>query len=301
MSIKDGYSFVSPDAENSKLINKNSSPPRSKSPIKTIQGKSPTKLRSPTKIREPLPPCPYEPTMAEYWDEDLANDMVEKHSPKKDTIPPRLPRPHSIPISFESLKEQNPKRYKADFEVVKVDMAREFLDILDETLSGGALALSIKTLDPGNPIKWSKLLKSTAGRARVVSLDGIGIGKGMIGWIELAEKVLDDEVRLLYTLAHEYCHLAVFVLDKDLNDKHGPKFKAWGAKVERHGAELVQKHFSMDGDRGRQDYRARWGFPQMDIRVKITHDYVIGMFCSPFSHDQEFDWVLPILSHCIIY
>ncbi|EFQ97365.1 HMG box-containing protein [Nannizzia gypsea CBS 118893] len=48
--------------------------------------------------------------------------------------------------------------------------------------------------------------------------------------IELAEKVIDCEDRLLNTLAHEYCHLANFMISGVLNQPHGASFKQWAKK-----------------------------------------------------------------------
>ncbi|EEQ30428.1 hypothetical protein McanMca71_002316 [Microsporum canis] len=48
--------------------------------------------------------------------------------------------------------------------------------------------------------------------------------------IELAEKVIDSEDRLLNTLAHEYCHLANFMISGVLNQPHGASFKQWAKK-----------------------------------------------------------------------
>ncbi|KAK2738562.1 hypothetical protein FQN57_006985 [Myotisia sp. PD_48] len=48
--------------------------------------------------------------------------------------------------------------------------------------------------------------------------------------IELAEKIIDSEDRLLNTLAHEYCHLANFMISKVHDKPHGASFKAWAKK-----------------------------------------------------------------------
>jgi len=45
--------------------------------------------------------------------------------------------------------------------------------------------------------------------------------------ILLSVKVLDTEQKLRETLVHEMCHAAVLLLDKDLYDQHGPKWKFW--------------------------------------------------------------------------
>ncbi|PGH28396.1 hypothetical protein GX50_08866 [[Emmonsia] crescens] len=51
--------------------------------------------------------------------------------------------------------------------------------------------------------------------------------------IELASKVIDSEDRLLNTLAHEYCHLANFMISNVRNNPHGTSFKQWAAKCEK--------------------------------------------------------------------
>lgn len=48
--------------------------------------------------------------------------------------------------------------------------------------------------------------------------------------IELAERIIDNEERLLNTLAHEYCHLANFMISNVHNNPHGASFKEWGRK-----------------------------------------------------------------------
>lgn len=48
--------------------------------------------------------------------------------------------------------------------------------------------------------------------------------------IELAEKVIDSEDRLFNTMAHEYCHLANYMISRVRNNPHGTSFKAWASK-----------------------------------------------------------------------
>ncbi|KAL1956179.1 hypothetical protein VTO42DRAFT_7526 [Malbranchea cinnamomea] len=48
--------------------------------------------------------------------------------------------------------------------------------------------------------------------------------------IELAEKVIDSEDRLLSTLAHEYCHLANYMISNVRDNPHGASFKTWAEK-----------------------------------------------------------------------
>jgi predicted SprT family Zn-dependent metalloprotease len=52
--------------------------------------------------------------------------------------------------------------------------------------------------------------------------------------IELAEKVIDSDSRLVNTLAHEFCHLANFMVSGVRDQPHGVSFKAWAEKVTTH-------------------------------------------------------------------
>lgn len=64
--------------------------------------------------------------------------------------------------------------------------------------------------------------------------------------IELAEKVIDDENRLINVIAHEYCHLANFMVSRVKTQPHGKEFKAWAAQCTRafghRGVEVTTKH-----------------------------------------------------------
>ncbi|KAJ4292916.1 hypothetical protein N0V88_005579 [Collariella sp. IMI 366227] len=64
--------------------------------------------------------------------------------------------------------------------------------------------------------------------------------------IELAEKVISDSHRLLNVLAHEFCHLANFMVSNITTNPHGKEFKAWAAKVSAafgdRGVQVTTKH-----------------------------------------------------------
>ncbi len=97
---------------------------------------------------------------------------------------------------------------------------------------------------------WSKTLRSTAGRANwkktVTKLSGSPVKSGgdktsdsdvrvqHFATIELAEKIVDCEDRLVNTLAHEFCHLANFMVSNVRDQPHGASFKEWAAKVTSH-------------------------------------------------------------------
>ncbi|ERF72961.1 hypothetical protein EPUS_05042 [Endocarpon pusillum Z07020] len=141
---------------------------------------------------------------------------------------------------------------KRKFDAEKEKLAHDLLKELDERVAGGQLAcLSHST--GGVKIIWSKNLRSTAGRANwrrtvvtTASLNSrpaaatvaVGVEKGggvkevqHHASIELAEKIIDNEERLVNTLAHEFCHLANFMVSGVRDRPHGVEFKSWAAKV----------------------------------------------------------------------
>ena len=64
--------------------------------------------------------------------------------------------------------------------------------------------------------------------------------------IDLALKVIDDEDRLLNVLAHEFAHLATFIVSGVKDNPHGREFKAWAAKCSamfgHKGVKVTTKH-----------------------------------------------------------
>ena len=123
---------------------------------------------------------------------------------------------------------------KKAFDDKKVAYAEHFLKVLDDAVSGGQIQrLAAET--GGVKIVWSKTLQKTAGRAnwkrgRAVSQENPAMPPKHHAYIELAERIIDDEVRLVNTLAHEYCHLANFMISNVHNNPHGASFKQWGRK-----------------------------------------------------------------------
>ncbi|PGH15131.1 hypothetical protein AJ79_02657 [Helicocarpus griseus UAMH5409] len=90
--------------------------------------------------------------------------------------------------------------------------------------------------------------------------------------IELASKIIDSPHRLLNTLAHEYCHLANFMISNVRNNPHGASFKAWAARCERtlathpvYGWEGVKG--DRNGDEG-EDERVK-------VHITTKHSYTI--------------------------
>ena len=109
------------------------------------------------------------------------------------------------------------------FDETKDAVARAFLAELDEKITGGRLG-RLTEASGGLRTKWSNTLQTTAGRAhwkcRTVTRKEEAAGAGAEAeagreqqheaHIELASKVLTNESVLLNTVAHEFCHLAVF-------------------------------------------------------------------------------------------
>ncbi|KAL4944811.1 SprT-like family-domain-containing protein [Aspergillus oleicola] len=139
---------------------------------------------------------------------------------------------------------------KKSFDNRKAAFAEDFLKVLDDAVSGGEVQrCSAET--GGVRIVWSKTLQTTAGRAnwrRDRSLPDSRSGTPgdsssgsetppisasttkHYATIELAERIIDDEDRLLNTLAHEYCHLANYIVSNVRNNPHGASFQTWGKK-----------------------------------------------------------------------
>lgn len=142
---------------------------------------------------------------------------------------------------------------RKDFEARKHALAESFLAELDQTMTSGQVAELSKSTG-GVQLVWSKTLNSTAGRAnwrrestKSKSRDGtVTTTHKHHASIELASKVIDDEDRLLNVIAHEFCHLANFMVSGIKDQPHGASFKQWGKKCTQafgdRGVEVTTKH-----------------------------------------------------------
>lgn len=126
---------------------------------------------------------------------------------------------------------------KKEFDSRKASFAEEFLKTLDDAVTGGQVQ-KLAEETGGVKIIWSKTLQTTAGRAKwkreKLSSSSDESSSSMKikhhATIELAERIIDSEDRLLNTLAHEYCHLANYMISNIRNNPHGASFKEWAAK-----------------------------------------------------------------------
>ncbi|KAJ5482893.1 hypothetical protein N7539_006339 [Penicillium diatomitis] len=154
---------------------------------------------------------------------------------------PTTPKPLSKSAIKKAEAEKNraAKARRLSFNHKKAEFAEAFLRTLDQAASGGEVSRLAESTG-GVTITWSKTLNTTAGRARwkgerVVSRGPNGESRGMSkikhhASIELAEKIIDNEYRLINTLAHEYCHLANYMVSNIHDNPHGASFKNWGEK-----------------------------------------------------------------------
>ncbi|KAG6007667.1 hypothetical protein E4U43_000275 [Claviceps pusilla] len=161
-----------------------------------------------------------------------------------------------------SLKDQKhggwAKLSKKSLQAARQSVAVAFLSELDEKVTKGRIAELTKATG-GVQLNWTKSLNTTAGRAnwrretvREKQSDGKVLHEDFKhhASIDLAEKVIDTEVKLLNVLAHEFCHLATFMISGIVKNPHGKDFKSWAAKCSL-----------IFGDRG--------------IRVTTKHSYEI--------------------------
>ncbi|KAI0122315.1 SprT-like family-domain-containing protein [Daldinia grandis] len=251
-----------------------------------------------------IPASPWKPEHKEFWDPEVNFAWIDEHSPEKPKtdVPEKATKATKVkkqgaPDAAKRKPGTSPAKQLRDarraFDACKEDLARTFLRELDDRVTKGQLA-QLTQETGGLQVKWSNALLTTAGRAHwkcrtVSTTTRHGDGTSSQGAamrqhnasIELASKVLGNEADLLNTVAHEFCHLAVFMLggpttnpdaERGMGEKkkkaaaHGPEFKAWGARC---GA--------IFGDRGIQvttkhsyeiEYKYVWRCGDCGIEVK---------------------------------
>ncbi|KAK7937386.1 HMG box-containing protein [Apiospora aurea] len=205
---------------------------------------TPRKVLQPPKGQK-IPTSPWKPEHSEFWDPEVQNKWIDDHSPHKQASPRKLAMDGGDVNTKAALKLKygtSPEKRNAKkvFDAVKESVAERFLAELDEKVTDGQLSKLTATTG-GITIKWSTTLQSTAGRAHwkckettttTEQPDGTMAMSGS-AHIELATKVLLNEPDLLNTVAHEFCHLATFMLDSKPKAAHGAEFKRWGAKCSR--------------------------------------------------------------------
>ncbi|OAP58933.1 hypothetical protein AYL99_06230 [Fonsecaea erecta] len=191
---------------------------------------------------------------------DSEDEEQDKSFDKCDSLPSPCSSSRKSKSRTKSPEKEEKKRLaeekraaaarKKAFDSQKQHLAWDLLRELDDKVAGSQLdRLSSST--GGVRIIWSKTLRSTAGRANwkrtVTKPSGSPVkGNSMnehsgpevkvqhFASIELAEKIIDCEDRLVNTLAHEFCHLTNFMISNVRDQPHGASFKKWAAKVTSH-------------------------------------------------------------------
>lgn len=256
---------------------------------------SPTKgrsLRSPTKLKAHIPPTPHRESVDAFWSQENTNNWIDQHSPCKiddllrefddsdsddefsdREIMPKTATPKTTTKSSTrtpsktAMKKAEAEQRKLERERAKAfmenrqAMAEQFFKVLDDTVTDGRLSRMTASTG-GVIIEWKKRLQTTAGRASwkcVTPSPKKGGGPAMppqhYATIELAAKVVDCEERIIKTVAHEFCHLANYMISGVHDNPHGASFKAWGRKCK----EAMKNHPVYGGK----------------VEVSIKHDYAI--------------------------
>lgn len=192
-----------------------------------------------------IPQTPHRQSTDAFWSQEVTNEWNDKHSPTKLILPA---------VKKSPSKSSPSKEARRSFDTTKQQIAQAFLAELDEKITDGQIAALAESTG-GVKLNWTKSLNTTAGRAnwkretvRTRDADGTQIDARHKhhASIDLAEKVIDDEARLLNVMAHEFCHLANFMVSGITNNPHGKEFKSWAAKCSRafgeRGIKVTTKH-----------------------------------------------------------
>lgn len=217
------------------------------SPLRSkLVSPSKTKLMSPSKQSRVIPDGP-RTSIDGFWSVERVNNWNDQHSPQKVIKSPKKLKmllsdeptsPTTSPQKNLSPSKRELHAARKDFESRKVAIAQDFFRELDERIADGQIA-ALAEATGGVQLNWSKTLNSTAGRAnwrketsKLRKSDGSTVVEYKhFASIELAEKVIDNETRLLNVIAHEFCHLANFMVLGIKDRPHGAEFKTWGKKV----------------------------------------------------------------------
>lgn len=199
--------------------------------------------------------------MDAFWDQGFIDDWNDEHSPKKQLFLPSATTnsPNKKTTSSPTKKgEPNPtaaqRAARKAFSDSKHEVATSFLVELDERITKGKIS-ELSAATGGVRIEWANKLNTTAGRAnwkretikqKGSSGETVSVQHKHHASIELSTKVIDDSHRLLNVIAHEFCHLANFMVSGITTNPHGKEFKGWAAKVTREfggrGIEVTTKH-----------------------------------------------------------
>ncbi|OBT72547.1 hypothetical protein VF21_10504 [Pseudogymnoascus sp. 05NY08] len=232
-----------------------------KKTIFTTPPPSPKKTLVSPKKAPRIPTATHSPSTDDFWKADVVNDWNDEFSPQKPLRSLKLapsredltgsPRKAAAPAKKDKALIDRKKKFNENKHAIALSFLRE----LDSEITDGKVsALAAST--GGISIIWSKKLNTTAGRAnwKREAIRSRPLSPNLPptttyrhhASIELAEKVIDDEDRLLNVVAHEFCHLANFMVSGVTNNPHGKEFKAWASRCSARfggrGIEVTTKH-----------------------------------------------------------
>ncbi|EGX51245.1 hypothetical protein AOL_s00054g481 [Orbilia oligospora ATCC 24927] len=153
----------------------------------------------------------------------------------KTTMNPRVTSKSGKPLAPKTVERLRKKQ----FEESKVEISNDYLKLLDDTVNGGAVE-RLTAATGGIKLVWTNSKQTTAGTCQTVRYSA-GLGEERTSAyfscvITLESKVCDDVERIKETLAHEYTHACVDILEIDRRQlksegPHGRLFKTWAKKV----------------------------------------------------------------------
>ncbi|KAK6536417.1 hypothetical protein TWF281_000655 [Arthrobotrys megalospora] len=176
---------------------------------------------------------------------DIENEHIPIPSTKKLTSTPHrnlstAMTPRTTSKSGKPLAPKTVERLrKKEFEEKKEKIAKEYLKLLDDTVNNGAVE-RLTAATGGIRLVWTNAKQTTAGTCQTIRYSaGLGEDKTSAYFscvITLESKVCDDVERIKDTLAHEYTHACVDILEIDRRQlksegPHGRLFKTWAKKV----------------------------------------------------------------------
>ncbi|KAM7207959.1 SprT-like family domain containing protein [Naviculisporaceae sp. PSN 640] len=264
-NLKPENKALRPKEGKTKTHTTSTTPPASPPQPKT----KPAGLVSPKKLPR-IPQTPHRPSSDMFWSQDFVDDWNDEHSPRKQLFPDAVKAAKKNPPkqadmaspakskSMATSKSVSAREAKKAFEKEKHEMAEKFLQELDAVITGGKL-FELAASTGGIKLNWTNKLNTTAGRAnwrrekakdtashRASTTTDTNPKYKHHASIDIAEKIIDDEHRLLNTLAHEFCHLANFMINGLTTNPHGKEFKAWAAKCStsfgHRGIQVTTKH-----------------------------------------------------------
>lgn len=236
---------------------------------------------------------------------DSDNELPSRLKPGRKQSTPRTPSTSETkdtpPTTVRAQKKAEAARKReiraqvAEFNEKKVGFAEDFLRHLESLFDGRIGAMTKDT--GGIKLVWTKNFRNTAGRATVRS-ERVFVGETSVedpgrrrynATIELSEKVLDTEDKILCTLTHEYCHLLDILITENRGKgaaQHGASFKQWGARC----TQALKDHPVYGG--------------RVEVTTKhtyeINHKYVwacVGLGC-PFEVGRHSKSVDPVRHRC---